>query len=289
MLNENLLSEHCKLLTNKEIDLLKLYVNEAYFFASIFSKNIHKKNMELYEIGSGIGLLARIFASRGHLITATEPDNAGFGSMNKLNLVIEKSFEADANKILSAISNNPKFYSLSAQDLSESLRSETRVFDFIYCANVVEHVNDLSNFFLSVVPLLGFDGSFRFICPNYAFPYEPHFGFVTFFSKKLTFKLQKKKILNSYIDDSLIFWQDLSWPNARKIRKTLNKLGYSFYFSKEATFEYIERSLNDDFFIKRKPKFIKIVRFVKPFLWLIIKIVPVSLMPVIDCSITKKL
>ena len=152
--------------------------------------------------------MARIFAARGHLVIATEPDNAGFGLMSKLNSVIDKSFEIHAKNISKVIFRSPEFYPLTAQDLFVILKNEPTNFDFIYCANVVEHIAELSNFFSCVVPLIKLDGEFRFICPNYAFPYEPHFGFITFFSKKFTFKMQKKKILNSHINDALLFWQE---------------------------------------------------------------------------------
>jgi SAM-dependent methyltransferase len=288
VLNEEQVSINSKFLTIEESNRLRLYINEANFFAKVFSKNIYKKNMNLYEIGSGIGLLARIFASRGNLVIASEPDTAGFGVMGKLNSVIDKSFEVGGVNLTDGVENNPKFYSLTAQGLYEVLKNKSIYFDFIYCANVVEHVGDLDDFLSYVVPLLRKDGKFRFICPNYAFPYEPHLGFFTLFSKKLTFKVRKKEILNSKIDDAFLFWQDLSWPNVWKLKRALKSLGYCYYFSKEATHEYIERSLTDEYFIQRKPLLIRIVRFIKPIVWLMIRITPVSFMPIIDCSVAKR-
>ena len=288
MLNERQLISDSKFLTLDELSRLRLYINEANFFAKVFSKDIYKKNMSIYEIGSGIGLLARIFASRGNLVVATEPDNAGFGLMGKLNSVIGKSFELSDVNLTAVLKDNPDFYSLTAQDLFVELKNKATYFDFIYCANVVEHVGNLVDFFSCIIPLLRPDGKFRFVCPNYAFPYEPHFGFLTLFSKKLTYKVRKKEVLNSHIEDAILFWKDLSWPNLWKIKRDLKSLGYCFYFSKDATFDYVERSLTDEYFSQRKPLLIRIVRVMKPIARFIIRITPVSLMPIIDCSVAKK-
>ena len=82
----------------------------------------------------------------------------------------------------------------TAEDLFTTLQSKHKEFNFIFCANVVEHVINLPRFFDSIIPLISQNGTFRFVCPNYAIPYEPHFGFLTLFSKKLTYKFQKRKI-----------------------------------------------------------------------------------------------
>jgi 2-polyprenyl-3-methyl-5-hydroxy-6-metoxy-1,4-benzoquinol methylase len=273
-------------LSKLDSNLLDLYINEAIFFEKVFSKDLKNKNMKIYEIGSGIGLLARSIAALGHEVIGAEPASAGFGLMNTFNEIIGKSFKNNVeNKISPSL--NPKFYPKTSQDLFLSLHEDNISFDFAYSANVVEHVSDIASFFQTIVPLLKIGGSFRFVCPNYAFPYEPHFGIPTLFSKSLTFKIFKKRIVSSYLQDSLKFYFDLSWPTVRKLKKILKKHGYTFYFSKDAALMYVERLDSDEFFVNRKPLFAKIFLVLKPFIRLAIKITPVQLLPIIDCRIIR--
>jgi SAM-dependent methyltransferase len=48
-------------------------------------------------------------------------------------------------------------------------------FDFVFSVHVLEHVNDLDSLFGAMVGMLAEGGAMVHLCPNYAFPYEPHF------------------------------------------------------------------------------------------------------------------
>lgn len=267
-------------------DRLNNYINESLFFKKVFLEDLKSEKMKIYEIGSGIGLLAHIFAAMGHKVIATEPASAGFGIMNIFNEIISQNFIANS-KSNNLYNQTPIFYTKTSQDLFSILQENKNTFDFACCANVVEHVPDLEIFLDSIVPLLAENGSFRFICPNYAFPYEPHFGIPTLFSKKLTFKFFNSRIISSYFDDPLAFYSDLSWPNVWKLRKIILKSGYSFHFSKKAAFMYLDRFETDSHFVERKPLLGKVYFLLKPLIRLAIRITPVELIPIIDCRITK--
>jgi 2-polyprenyl-3-methyl-5-hydroxy-6-metoxy-1,4-benzoquinol methylase len=281
-LDEKKLEFHKQGLSAYEIDRLDLYVNEAKFIYSLIEKELNVEPINFYEIGSGIGLLSRMVAEKGHTVIATEPAASGFGVVKVLQKVIEKSFHTE--------SNVPVFYSETAEDLFTTLQSKHKEFNYIFCANVVEHVINLPKFFDSVIPLISQNGTFRFVCPNYAIPYEPHFGFITLFSKKLTFKFQKRKILElekHRKEDLVAFYNELSFPNVQKINKILKNRNCKITFSRRATLEYVRRAKNDKIFITRK----KIITFfvsksgeLFPFM---IKILPTSILPVIDCRIRR--
>ena len=49
-------------------------------------------------------------------------------------------------------------------------------FDFIFSVNVMKHLNDPYSVLLQMEETLKPGGTYRFFCPNYAFPHEPHFG-----------------------------------------------------------------------------------------------------------------
>jgi len=246
-LDEKKLEFHKQFLSAYEIDRLDLYINEAKFIYSLIEKELNVEPMNFYEIGSGIGLLSRMVAEKGHTVIATEPATSGFGVVKVLQKVIEKSFDTETKV--------PAYYSETAENLFTTLQSEHKKFDYIFCANVVEHVIDLPKFFDSVIPLVSQNGTFRFICPNYAIPYEPHFGFITLFSKQLTFKFQKRKILEleKQRKENLVeFYNELSFPNIQKINKLLKNRNFEIICSRSATFEYVKRATNDGIFIARK-------------------------------------
>jgi 2-polyprenyl-3-methyl-5-hydroxy-6-metoxy-1,4-benzoquinol methylase len=278
-LNLEMLENAKKSLTKAEINRLNLYVNEANFFYSVICDDLNLPNRTFYEIGSGIGLLSRMVAEQGHRVVATEPAYTGFEIVNSLQKVISQCFDSYGAK--------PVFHSASAEDLNHLLDAESMKFDYIFCANVVEHVVDLPNFFASTIPLISENGKFRFICPNYAFPYEPHFGFLTLFSKRLTLLFQKRKILKSDISSPLKFYDDLSFPTHKKIKKILYRTDIEFEFQREATEKYIMRIKKDLYFSSRK-KIVSMIAITlsKP-LNIFLKVFPKYLLPIIDCKISK--
>ena len=103
-------------LSKLDSNLLDLYINEAVFFEKVFAKDLKHKNMKIYEIGSGIGLLARSIAALGHEVIGAEPASAGFGLMNTFNEIIGNSFKNNLeNQILHTV--NPTFYPKKSQYL----------------------------------------------------------------------------------------------------------------------------------------------------------------------------
>jgi SAM-dependent methyltransferase len=78
----------------------------------------------------------------------------------------------------------------------ENFTTDTK-FDFIFSMNVLEHTDDIKQHITSCMNLLKDDHSLLFIqCPNYTFPFEPHFykWFIPFFPN-LTFATLRKKEL----------------------------------------------------------------------------------------------
>jgi 2-polyprenyl-3-methyl-5-hydroxy-6-metoxy-1,4-benzoquinol methylase len=264
-----------KSLSSWEIDALNLYINEAEYFYSVIEHEIDGPPMNIYEIGSGIGLLSRLIAERGHNVIGTDPSSSGFTVIRKLHNVIENCFISKLPQ--------PEFYELRAQELGKNLAGDA-TFDYIFCANVVEHVQDQKEFFDSIIPKLKVNGVFRFICPNYLFPYEPHFGFLSLPSKTITRIIQRKKIQNSEIAE---IYNDLSFPNIFKLNKILNGYAITTRFENFATKNYINRAIKDEYFFRRKKRLSNLVRlFSKPLLGLIDKM-PKSTLPIIDCYVTK--
>jgi SAM-dependent methyltransferase len=270
--------ENAKLaLTPSEIKALDLYISEAKFFYKVILSDIEVPPLNFYEIGSGIGLLSRLVAEKGHKVVATDPSSAGFNVIKKLHRVIEECFVTETE--------SPQFYKIRAQELDTNLKEN--IFDYIFCANVVEHVLEQKKFFDSIIPKLKPSGIFRFICPNSLFPYEPHYGFISLPSKKLTYIIQRDKIKNSQINKSLEFYADLSFPNIFKLNRILNGYAVSVKYKNSATLSYLNRAIQDEHFAQRKKRLTNLGRFLsKPLLGFIEKS-PLAILPIIDCYVTK--
>ena len=277
MLDRVALAKTMEDLPEDQARLLRTYVGEADFFARLLSSDLATLNAQdhVLEVGSGVGLLAMEIATRGHSVVAFEPQSSGFGRMREMRETLMGIWTPPIESI--------KWVDdfLVARDRRLSCPPA-----YAIAINVVEHVPDVGDFIADVMSVMSPGGRFRFICPNYHFPYEPHFDILTAFSKAATFRLFRKAILNSSIDDADGLWNELSWPTVRSVRRTLSKLGYRYAFSSRATAAYLSRVLTDESFIARKgPLMSQGFRLSAKTLPPVVKGLPVSALPVIDCTV----
>ena len=257
---------------------LKTYISEAQFFAKVVAPDLSRLSpgSQIIEIGSGIGLLALFLSSKGFAVTAFEPQSSGFNQMNEMRREIVANWKPVTPSV----------------EFREALLDEStklnKLADYIFAINVIEHVPNFVGLIANGIRAKTDDGIFRLVCPNYTIPYEPHFNIPIIFSKKITKFIFRKKIGSSSIPNSEEFWNDLSWPTQRGLKKSLKSVGWEVTFSRDATNEYLKRALSDSAFIDRKGKIVgrlfklisllaKIVRFVTP-----------VFIPIIDCRISTK-
>jgi hypothetical protein len=111
--------------------------------------------------------------------------------------------------------------------------------DYIFAINVIEHVPNYKILISDALKLKTSKGVTRIICPNYAIPYEPDLELPIVLNKSLTWRIIKRRILNSLMDNPREFWQDLSWPYQRRLKKTLKEFGVAVELSRDATNFYI--------------------------------------------------
>jgi len=135
------------------------------------------KDKKILEVGGGIHLLTS-FLHQDYDITSIEP--GGFtGFTDELR-----------NKILDQ--HKLKVHTTTVENFTTDSK-----FDFIFSMNVLEHTDDINQHIISCMNLLKDEHSLLFIqCPNYTFPFEPHFykWFVPFFSN-FTFRTLRRKSL----------------------------------------------------------------------------------------------
>lgn len=258
----------------------EIYANEAAHAYSLILENLHilPSKSKVIEIGAGIMLLSCQLAKDGFDVYALEPISAGFGDFEEIkSIVIDWSTRSG--------------YTFNVYNITvEEMNVENR-FSFAYSINVMEHVENVEVAMFNIVRSLVKTGSYRFICPNYLFPYEPHFNLLTFFSKRLTFFILKPLILKSKrIKEPVALWKSLNWINVIDIKKICKKNEVDYSFNKSVFVNSFERALQDEFFASRRSKFI--VQLSKVLVRLrvhkLFNLMPETMLPVIDCTINKQ-
>ncbi len=257
---------------------LKMYLTEAQFFAKVVAPDLSRLSpgSQIIEIGSGIGLLALFLSSKGFAVTAFEPQSSGFNQMNEMRREIVANWKP--------VSPTVEFREAL---LDESTKLNKRA-DYIFAINVIEHVPNFVGLIANGIRAKTDDAIFRLVCPNYTIPYEPHFNIPIIFSKKITKFIFQKKISSSSIPNSEEFWNDLSWPTQRGLKKSLKSIGWEVTFSRDATNEYLKRALSDSAFIDRKGKVVGRLFKLISLLAKVVRFVPPALLPIIDCRISTK-
>jgi 2-polyprenyl-3-methyl-5-hydroxy-6-metoxy-1,4-benzoquinol methylase len=140
-------------------------------------KYLHK-DKKILEVGGGIHLLTS-FLHNDYDITSIEP--GGF-----------TGFTDDLrNKVLNQY--KLKVYTTTVEKFTTDAK-----FDFIFSMNVLEHADDIKQHITSCMSLLKDEHSLLFIqCPNYTFPFEPHFykWFIPFLPNFTFATLRRKKLM----------------------------------------------------------------------------------------------
>lgn len=257
-------------------DPLRTYISEAKFFKKLVLTDTSKLRQGSYliEVGSGIGLLSLHLASIGFEVTAFEPQSSGFNQMNAMRSLISDNWKPTVPQV---------------EFREESLNQATqlkKLADYIFAINVIEHVHDYESLISQAINAKTPEATMRIVCPNYSVPYEPHFNIPIIFTKRITKIILGRKIKRSRIPNSEEFWNDLSWPTQRGLKKILKSKGWKVEFSRDATYEYLNRVLTDTDFLLRKGLLIGSLFKLISYLTKIFRFVPLGLLPVIDCRIS---
>lgn len=260
---------------------LDVYSGEARFGRQYIAKDLLRlhRGAAVLEIGAGPLLLSCQLKKEGFAITALEPVGAGFSDFSKFQTVV-LSF---AKKFGIA----PEIVSVPVERFNRE-----NAFDFAFSINVMEHVGSVSIALRNVSKAIKSGGKYRFTCPNYLFPYEPHFDIPTLFSKRLTGNVFKKFILqNPRFTEPAEVWQSLNWITVPEvIRATCGMPDIAMRFNQKMFEDTLVRVTNDKEFAARRSwwarKLAKAI--VSLGLHSITAHLPPRIQPVIDCVLEKR-
>lgn len=262
------------------LNLFEIYAAEAKFGREFIGSDLAelKFGSKILEVGAGSLLLSCQLVREGYQVVALEPIGDGFSHFEKMRqhvLKYSKSKECA-----------PEVLDLNAEALNVK-----DYFNFAFSINVMEHVNNVEAVLENVVNSLSIGAKYHFTCPNYIFPYEPHFNIPTFFSKNLTKILLYKKIYNNKkLPDPIGTWNSLNWINVIQIKRSVNRSAkQKVVFNNLILVLTFERVISDLIFAQRRSLFVRwvIVFLVHTRIHLIFRLVPSFLQPVIDCHVHK--
>lgn len=265
------------------LSLFDMYAGEARFGREYIDKDLQQLPVgaRILEIGAGSLLLSCQLEKEGFEVTALEPIGSGFSHFEKLQALVL----ARAN----AHGYQPTLLDLPAENLSV-----TNYFDLAFSINVMEHVVDAAITIAKVGASLKPGAAYRFTCPNYLFPYEPHFNSPTVFSsKRLTEKLLGKRLFNNKtLADPKGTWESLNWIDVVKIRRAVKRLPeLRVVFNRHLLTSTLERIATDERFAARRSAWMRIgiLGLVRLRLHHSASLIPVLLQPIIDCMVIKSL
>lgn len=260
--------------------LFETYAGEAVFGRAYIADDLAglNKSARIIEIGAGSLILSSQLVREGYDITSLEPLGEGYSHFEMLReIVIDESRKHQCL---------PSLLTITAESLNL-----TEKFDYAFSINVMEHIADPALALSKIISSLKDGAIYRFVCPNYIFPYEPHFNIPIIFSKKLTFNAFKTRILNSrFVPDAIGTWNSLNWINVYKVKRyALMQPNVALFFNRGYLVSLFERVITDFNFASRRSGWI--VKFVRTVVSLrlhtLLKFWPLTLQPVMDCRVIK--
>ena len=184
------------------------------------------ENGSVLEVGAGMGIASTALSFFGFQVTSLEPGGVGF-EINK----------STSEHISTTVGTRVTLVADSAEDVEFN---EGTKFDLIISNNVLEHVQNVEKSLLNLLGYLSPTGIMVHSCPNYTFPFEPHFGIpLVPFSPIRTSVFLSSRIRMSGV------WKSLNFVTAHQVRRIFSRSDFVVQFKKGIMLKSIVR-LNDD-------------------------------------------
>ncbi len=255
----------------------RIYQSEAIEARKFLDESLRKlkKEAEILEVGGGILALAIQLASEGFHITTVEPVGEGFRGIS---YVME---------IFLGISHDENLNFELIRSPIEDCQFKNN-FDFIFSINVMEHLKNPYSTIIQVLENLKKDGSYRIFCPNYDFPYEPHFQKWMLQRKNSAFYLPLSKARSNMIDisEQSGVYRSLNFITLRKLEKFLRWHNIRYVVTESALRDVANRSAFDQELQNRHRLLANGIKLLfKLRLIGIIDLLPMRFWPIIDIEV----
>lgn len=223
---------------------LAVYFNESTFGLAEVSQVLEERRfanahgLKGLEIGSGVGiLLARLKEQYPqHTWEGIEPTGPGFARSGAVLDRIQQKLDLSIHRTT--------FEDFSAPDAT---------YDFIFSVNVLEHMASWRDCIAKAFALLRPGGKAVFLCPNYSFPYEPHYALPIVLTKSLTARLFRGRIEahdRKYDADDL--WTSLNFIKKRDVIAFCRERSIPLSFDEAVVTRMVEKLSTDAAFAERQ-------------------------------------
>ena len=261
--------------------LFEVFAQEARFGRTWLAPSLArlKTGNEILEIGSGLMLLSCQLMKEGFAVTALEPIGTGFSHFSELQeLVLNYARERGIAPDLALV------------PIEEFDRTDT--YDFAFSINVMEHVGSIKLALRSISKAIRPGCEYRFTCPNYLFPYEPHFNIPTLLSKPLTAIVFGRQIFKcESVADPASVWRSLNWISVFKIVRAIREMpDISATFDRSILRSALERVIGDKEYSARRSRWMRILAqtLVSLKLHRLAACLPPLFQPIVDCTLTRR-
>jgi len=214
------------------VNVLNTYINEARVSFRLIEHDIAVGHRVL-EVGSGLCLLSFFLHREGFNIVALEPALGGFELFDVAKNVIADHFSESDLPILEC----------TAQALDDVEHGQ---FDLIFSNNVLEHIPEWEQALAAMRGVLTTNGYMLHACPNYTFPYEPHYGVPVF---RHFPQLSKRLFLPADADEGI--WHSLNFITCTQVKRFCARHRLRCSFSPGLLYRAMLRLESDPLFRER--------------------------------------
>jgi 2-polyprenyl-3-methyl-5-hydroxy-6-metoxy-1,4-benzoquinol methylase len=227
-------ASHLGVSADEALSKLMMALGEARQTLSLLTAIEVEEEAVILEVGAGLGMATLALSLLGFNVTGLEPGGVGFES------------NQHASRHLFAITDNAV---TMVHETAEAVTfPKLTKFDLVISNNVLEHVADFEQALKNLALSLSSSGIMIHSCPNYSFPYEPHFGFpLVPLAPRLTKVLLPNKVSTSGL------WKSLNFITAIKVNRCLRDTEFIVKFRKGTMSRSFVRLGTDAEFKNRHP------------------------------------
>ncbi len=231
-------------------DLLRTYLGEVEVALDLLQPCIPRLHGRVLEVGAGIGAVSACLAHLGLEVLAIEPGGAGFEDL----VLLQGAVDAALTEF-PTLAGSRTVLPIGVEDLDPDVHGH---FGVVFSANVLEHVADPVLALDRMQAVLANGGVQTHVCPNYAFPYEPHF-----FVPLLPFRPSATRWLLPRSMTETGLWASLNFVTARQVRRWASRSGVEVRFVRGMLAEALDRFVSDPVFAQRHGGLGTVVRLLR--------------------------
>ncbi len=216
---------------------LTTYLNEAQVGLELVAPAL-RPGARILEVGCGVGILTAFLSGEGFDVVGIEPGaKGGFGFMPAMSQAIAEALPE---------ASRPVILPIGGEDLDPRSHGS---FDLIFSVNVIEHVMQLDDAIAAMTRVLSARGRMMHLCPNYAFPYEPHLAIPLLpGAPNLT-----RYVFPRTIERNKHVWNTVNFVTAGRIRALARMNRLSVDFEPGVMGRFFDRVRHDKVFSARHP------------------------------------